>query len=152
MVSTCVVDVGERVEVERDEFDRGIDADRAESAPRDRAEEGLRELVVGQRIDDLGEAALDGRPDRALVDVVAEPVPHQLDRAVDVAVVEVDALDRVLLAAAPVAVLETLPGALGDGAELGVVVRERVDERLRALCDQRVAAVGWGGGGYAQGQ
>ena len=79
------------------------------------------------------EAALDARPDRALLHVVAEPAPHQLDGAVDVAVVEVDALDGVLLAAAPVALLEALPRALRDRAELGVVVRERVDERLRAV-------------------
>ena len=64
---------------------------------------------------------------------------HQLDAAVDVLVVELDALDRVLLAAAPVAVLEALRRAPRDGAELGVVVREGVDQRLGAVRDQRVA-------------
>ena len=136
------VDAGQGVEIERDEFDRGIDADRAEGPARHRAEERLRELVVRQRIDDLREPPLDRRPDGALAHVFAEPVTHHLDGAVDVAVVEIDPLDRVLLAAAPVPVLEALARALRDRAELGVVVRERIDERLRAASDELVAAAG----------
>jgi hypothetical protein len=132
----------ERIEVERDELDGRVDTDRAEGLARDRAEERLRELVVGERVDDLVESPLDARPDRAFVHVLAEPVPHQLDAAGDVLVVELDALDRVLLAAAPVAFLESLRRAARDGPELGVVVAERVHEQLGAVRDQRFARGG----------
>ncbi len=138
-------DVRERVEVERHELDRRVDAHGAEGLPRDRAEERLREVVVRQRVDDLGEAALDARPDRALVHVLAEHAVHDLDRAVHVLRVQPDALDRVALAAAPVAFLEALSRPLRDRAELRVVVRERVDQSLRAVLHQLVARARPGG-------
>ena len=139
-------DAAERVEVEREEFDGRVDADRAERLARDRAEVRLLEFGVGQRVDDLGVAALDARPDRPLVDLVAEPAPHQLDAAVDVSRVKPDALDRIALAAAPVALLEALARALRDLAELGVVVREQVDQDLRAVPDELVPRAGLGDG------
>ena len=86
----------------------GVDADGAEGLARDRAEERLGKLAVGQRVDHLVEPPLDARPDGALVHFVAEARAHQLDACPDVLLVQLDALDRVLLAAAPVALLEAL--------------------------------------------
>ncbi len=128
----------DRIEIEREEFDGSVDAYGAEGLARDRAEERLGELAVGQRIDDLVEPPLDARPERALVHLVAEAAAHELDAARDVLLVELDALDCVLLAAAPVALLEPLRRAARDGAELGVVVGERIDQQLGAVGDQRV--------------
>ena len=139
--------VAERVEVQRDELDRRIDADRAEGLARDRAEERLDEFVVRQRIDDFVEPALDARPDGAFVHVLAQALAHELDAARDVLVVELDALHRIFLAATPVALLEALRRAPRDQAEFRVVVREGVDQQPGAVDDQRVA-----GGGLCDGQ
>ena len=73
------------------------------------------------------------------VDILAEPRAHLRDGAIDALVVQLDALDRIALAAAPVALFEALRRAPRDGAKLGVVVRERLDERARAFFDERVA-------------
>src|SRR6185436_17731883 len=99
-------DRADRIQIERDEFDRRIDTNRAEGAPRDRVEEGLVELQVRQLIDQLGEAALDAAPQRALDRVFAEPLAHVRDGAIDALVIELDTLDSIALAATPIARLE----------------------------------------------
>ena len=86
-----------------------VDADRAEGAAGDRVEEGLVEFQVRQRVDQFGEAALDAAPQRALRRVLAEPLAHLRDGAVDALVVQLDALDGIALAAAPIARFEALP-------------------------------------------
>ena len=73
---------------------------------------------------------------------LAEPLAHVRDGAIDALVVELDALDRIALAAAPVALLEARRRAARDGAELGVVVGEGLNERRGALFDECVAAAG----------
>ena len=73
------------------------------------------------------------------VDIFAEPRAHLRDGAVDALVVELDALDRIALAAAPVARFEALRRAARDRAKLGVVVGERLDQRGGALFDECVA-------------
>ena len=142
-------DRAHRIQVERDELDRGVDADRAEGAARDGVEEGLVELQVRQLVDQLGKAALDAAPERALGRILAaEPLAHVRDGAIDALVVELDTLDRIALAAAPVALLEALRRAPRDGAKLGVVVGEGLNERRGALIDECVAAAGGGKCGH----
>ncbi len=133
------LDVGERIEIQRDEFDGLVHADRAEGPARDGTEKSLGKLAVRQRVDDFIEPPLDARPDRTLLGFVTEATNHQLDGAVHIPCVQFDALDRVFLAAAPIAFFEALAGPLRDCAKIGVVIGERVDQRLRAFGDQRVA-------------
>jgi hypothetical protein len=64
------------------------------------------------------------------------------DGAVDELVIELDALDGVTLAVAPVTRLEAPRRAARNGAELGVVVGERLHERRGALFDQGVSRSG----------
>ena len=109
LVSTAMVIAAERIEVERDELDRGVDAD----VPKVRRVTELKNVLANSQVGQRRRSArskrrLMLRPERALVRVLAEPVAHERDGAVDELVVELDALDRVALAAAPVARLEAL--------------------------------------------
>jgi hypothetical protein len=100
------VDVGERVEIGGDEFHVRGHTDGAEDAPADRAEERLGELRVRERRDLLRELGVDAPPERPLERLRAERVAQLGDGAIDPAVVELDALDRIVLAAARVAGVE----------------------------------------------
>jgi len=61
----------------------------------------------------------------AILGLGAQALLQLRDGGVNVAVVELDALDRIALARAPVARFEALRGAPRDRAELRVVVGER---------------------------
>ena len=132
-------DGGDGVEVERDKFDRGVHADRAERAARDRVEECLVELPIGKRLDEFRKPPLDAAPHRAFRRLVAELRAHFRNGAIDVLVVKLDALHRVALTSAPVARFEALRRAPRDHPIFSVVVGERLHERRCALFDQRVA-------------
>ena len=89
----------ERVEVGGDELDVGRDAHRAEEAPAHGAEEGLGEFRVGKLGDERGELAADPAPALALERLGAKRGAQLGDRLRHEAVVELDALHRVALAA-----------------------------------------------------
>jgi hypothetical protein len=132
---------GKRVQIRRDELDFGGNADRAEQPARDRAEEGLAELFVCEAGDLIREQRADRDPEFAVQRPLAEPQLQFGDRDVDPAVIEVDALDGIALAAFPVARLEALRGAARDRAEVGVIAGERLGQVPCALCDEVVRRV-----------
>ena len=121
-------DAAQRIQVENEELDRGVDADRAEQPSGDRAEVGLEEFRVGQLGDLGGEALLDQPPERHVVDALAEPARQVVNGPVDAFRVEVEPLDDVALGAGPVEVLEALRRTPADRAEFPVVVGEFVDD------------------------
>src|SRR6202022_3585010 len=98
--------VRQRLQVGGDKLDVRCDAHRAEQPAADGAEEGLGELRVRQFRDPCGERAMDLPPQVAIQCLRPEPEANLRDRLVYEAVVESDALDGVLLAAAPVACVE----------------------------------------------
>ena len=121
-VAACAL---ERIEVDRRELDALIDAHRAEQPARNRAEEGPCERRVGQSRAALQESISQQAPESAIGGVVTESRSHPGDGTIDPEIVEVDALDRVLLAAMPVTRLETRLRTPGDRAEIRVVPGER---------------------------
>ena len=72
-------------------------------------------------------------PQRAIQRALAEVQAHLRDRLIHVAVVELDALHGIPLAALPVAVVEARGRAARDGAELSVVVREGFRDAVGAF-------------------
>ena len=131
-VAACAL---ERVEVDRCELDALIDADRAEEPPRNGAEERPCERRVGQPGAALQEPITQQTPQIAVGGLVAVRRAHLGDGAIDPEIVEIDALDRVLLAAVPVAGLETRLRSPGDRAEVRVVPGERHREAPCAILD-----------------
>ena len=113
-----------RLDVERNELDRGVDAAGLEETPRLRVVPGLVELLIEQVRDRLGVADVDRTPERAVVQRRAEMVLELGRHALRARVIELDTLDRVLARTAPVAHLETPLRALRDLAEACVIVRE----------------------------
>jgi hypothetical protein len=133
------VGAAERIELEREELDVRVHADRVEEPARDRAEESLQEFRVGQRLDALRIVGLDLGPERGVVRGVTELQAQLGDRAVDRGGIELEPGYDVGLAAGPVPALEALRRAPRDRPELGVVPREGRDDRGRAFRGARVA-------------
>ncbi len=129
----------ERIDLEREELDFRVHADRVEEPPRDRAEESFQELRIGEYRDAPRIVGLDRRPQRGVQRGISEALLHLRDRLVDHGGVELEALDDVGLAAGPVAVLESFRGTPRDRAVFRVVAGERRDDRGRALGGARIA-------------
>ena len=131
-VAACAL---ERIEVDRRELDALIDADRAEQPPRNGAEEGPCERRVRQSRAALQEPIPQQTPQITVGRLATEHRAHLGDGAIDPKIVEIDALDRVLLAAVPVAGLETRLRSPSDRAEVRVVPGERHREAPCAVLD-----------------
>src|SRR5262249_20945364 len=137
-----------------DELDVGRDADGAEQPAADGAEEGLGELRVGERHDLCGELAANLLPQAAVGGVPPELEAQRGNGLVDVLVVQLDALDRIALAALPVARVEALRRTARDGTELRVVAGKGLDDVAGTLARgrdgggihaARVSRSRWGG-------
>ena len=89
----------QRVELQGEELDVRIDADRAEQAPGDRAEESLQELRVGVGGDAARVVRLDLVPERGVERRLAEAPPDFRDGLVDHRRIELEPLDDVGLRA-----------------------------------------------------
>ena len=93
----------QRVQVGGHELDVRGHADGAEQLARDRAEERLAELVVRQAFRQIGEVPLDVGPQRPVAYVLAQRDFEIGHCGLHAPFVQLDALDRVLVAAGPVA-------------------------------------------------
>jgi hypothetical protein len=87
------------------------------------------------------EGLADRHPQGPILRAVGQPQPELSDRDVDPAIVQIDALDGVALAALPVTRFEALRRAPRDGAEVGVVAGECLGQVLRAPEDEVVRRV-----------
>ena len=117
---------GSRVPVE--ELDPPVDPDRAEDRSRHGVEERPGELGVVATSDQAAEAILDRSPERLVAQTGAEKLRERRRDLLQDLVVEVQAFQRVLVAALPVTALEPPPGPLRDAHKL-------VGVRLKATPD-----------------
>ncbi len=134
-----------RLDVEGDEFDRRIHAAGLEEAPGEGIEESLVQLAVEQRRDRFRVGGMHRRPQRAIAVAFAQARFQRVAGFGNAAVVQLDALERVVACAAPVAALEPVLGATGDRGEAGVVVGEGVAD----LAGDGCGFGGVGGRGHA---
>ena len=121
-----------RIQIRGNELDVGGNADGTEELAGHRTEEGLAELAVRQAVDQVGEVPLDLDPEVASAHIFAQCQLERLDGLADALVVQIDALDRILLRRVPVPRREALGRAPRDGPKARVVMQEGLDHLLRA--------------------
>lgn len=130
-------------DIQRDEFDLGIDAVGAEVAPGQGVVEGLVQLLIDQPAQQCGVVIAGAHPQRAIVRLAQQHGTQARHAFGNVVVVKRDTCHCVVARTAPIARFEPLLGTCGNRGKVCVIVLEGFIHGLARwpVRDARIAVV-----------